>query len=112
MAVTSNRDINIQFTGDLEYQQTFESVESVTSPGVIENVDLTTGDNTITVPDDAVAVTIIKPSDNDVVLILKGIGADTGITLSLIDPDSLSLDTVTSFVINVSGAVTLRLIFT
>lgn len=113
MSVTSNRDINLQFTGDVEYQQSFSSETSVDASGQNQIIELTTGNNTITVPDDAISATIVKPSDNEVVLKLKGVSGDTGILLSLTDPDSISLNgSVTSFVINVASAVTLRFIFT
>lgn len=113
MSVTSDRSVVLQFTGDVEYQQNFDASTGATSPGEIKITDLTTGNNTITVPDDAIAVTIVKPSGNTVVLTLKGVNGDTGILLSLTDPDSISLNgSVTSFVINVASAVTLRFIFT
>lgn len=111
MSVTSNRDINIQFTGDSEFQQTFTAATNATSPGDNGLIDLALGDNTIIVPDGAVAVSIIKPAGNEVVITFKGIEADTGIVLNPIDPDSISLDLVSSFVINVSDDVTLRFIF-
>jgi len=111
MSVTSNRDINIQFTGDVEFQQTFSASASAVSPGDNGLTSLVSGNNTITVPTGAVAATIIKPTGNAVVLTLKGVNGDTGIALSLVDPDSISLSSVSSFVINASGTVTVRIIF-
>ena len=111
MPVTSNRSIVIGFTGEVEYSQTFPAAVSSLGSGQIQVVDLSSGNNTITVPDDAVAVTIVPETGNTAVITLKGVNGDMGIILSPVDPCSLSLDGVTSFVLNVSGAVTVRLIF-
>lgn len=112
MSVTSERSINIQLTGDVEYQQTFSAETNATSPGDNGLVELSSGNNTIDVPDGSVAVTIIKPEDNDVQISLKVVGGDTGWDLGLTDPDSISMNGITSFVLNADDDVTVRLTFT
>ena len=112
MAVTSDRDILIQLTGDVEFSDVFSSQTSIVSPGSIAPVELASGNNTITIPDDAIAVTIIKPAANTVQLIAKGVNGDTGIRLNLLDPDCISLGTTPTLVLNAASAVTVRLIFT
>ncbi len=68
---------------------------------------LSSGDNTINVPTNAVSAVIIPPSGNTVALILKGVDADTGIALSLTFPSVLSLAVAqTTFVLNAASGVT------
>lgn len=112
MAVTSNRKVVIQFTGDVLYSQEFSAAVSSLGSGQNQLVDLASGANTITVPSNAVAVTIIPPSDNEETITLKGVTGDTGISLSKTDPCSLSLLSVSSFVLTAGGVITgLRLIY-
>jgi hypothetical protein len=115
MATTATRSINLGFSSaeedGLNWQQIFSAASATTSPAVNTIQALTTGNNTITVPTGSKAVTIIPPSTNTQSITLKGVDADTGIALSLIDPSSISLSGVSSFVLNVGGAVTVRLIF-
>lgn len=111
MSITSNRSVTIEFTGDIEYSQTFEAAVVSTGSGQNQKVALSSGNNTITVPSSAVAVTILPPSDNTVVLTLKGVAGDTGISLSLTDPTSIGLNGVSSFVLNAASAVSVRFIY-
>lgn len=113
MSVTSNRSVSINFSNDVEFDQEFDAAVSAVGSGQNQLVNLSSGNNTITVPSNAVAVTIIPPSGNLVVLTLKGVAGDTGISIHLTDPTSIGLNTVTSFVLNATGsAVTgLRLIY-
>lgn len=111
MSVTSNRSVLLTFTGDIEFSQTFDAETNATGSGQNQLIDLAIGNNTITVPTDAVAVTIIKPNLNTAQLLLKGVNGDTGVALNLLDPDSISLESVTSFVLNSDEIVTVRLIF-
>lgn len=114
MAVASTRIIGIGFTGDIDAPNlSFNAAENASSPGEIETAVLTTGANTITPPVGAKAVTIIPPAANTVTMQLKGITGDTGIRLHLTDPSSIALDiaSTASFVITVSGALTLRMIW-
>lgn len=112
MSATSTRSVLVGFTLDVEFSQNFSSGSNATSPAQNQLAVLTTGDNTIDVPEDAVAVTIIKPAENEIELILKGDAADIGIDLHLTDPDSISLRDMTTFILTASDAVTVRLIFT
>lgn len=111
MAVQSNRSITIEFTGDVEYSQTFNADPSSQGSGQIQNIPLTTGANTITVPSGAVAVTIEPPAGNVVALTLKGVSGDTGIALNLTSPSSIGLNGVSTFVINAASSVTVRFIY-
>ena len=112
MSVTSNRSIVITQTGDVEYSQEFAAAVNATGSGQNQLLDLVSGNNTIDVPSNCAAVTIIIPDQtNDVQLLLKGVNGDTGIALSLLDPCSISLNNVSSFVLNADDDITVRLIF-
>lgn len=112
MAVTSKRTITLVWTGDVEYSQDFESSPNSSGSGQNQLVNLSSGNNTITVPSGAVAVTIIPPAANANALVIKGVNGDTGIAISKLDPCSISLLSVSTFVINVGGSTTgLRLIY-
>lgn len=112
MSVASNRVLAITFSGDVEFSQLFLAHPNSISPGVNTTQALTSGNNTIAVPDDATGVTIIPSSTNTIVLTLKGVSGDTGIIIAPDAPTSLGLDGVASFVLNVSGDVSVRFIFT
>jgi hypothetical protein len=112
MAVTSNRTVRIQFTGDVEYTQDFDAAQSVVGTGQNQVYNLSSGNNAIVVPASAVAATIIPASDNSVVLTLKGVNGDTGILLALTSPTSIGLDgSGTDFVLNAASSVNVRIIF-
>ena len=111
MAVTSNRSVTITQSSDVEYSQEFDAVTNASGSGTNELTSLSSGNNTITVPSGAIAVTIIKALTNTVALTLKGVNGDTGIALSLTDPDSISLASVSTFVLNAASSVSVRLIF-
>jgi hypothetical protein len=111
MGVTSGRSVAIEFTGPVEFSQTFEALQVSTGSGQIQQVTLSSGNNTITVPSGAVAVTIIFPEDNTVAVTLKGVNGDTGIALSLTDPTSIGLASVSTFVLSAASTVTVRLIY-
>ncbi len=112
MSVTSARAVAIIYTGDITYSQTFAAAVNASGSGQNQLVNLSSGANTITVPSDATAVTIIPPAGNAQTLTLKGVTGDTGIALSLLDPCSISLSSVSTFVITAGGTVTgLRLIY-
>lgn len=108
MAESNRRIINRFITDDvtLDMVSAFEQ-DNAASPAVIENQSLASGNNTITKPDDAVAVTIKPPDsnigDDEVTITLKGVNGDTGIAIHPTAPTSIGLDsTVTSFVLNAS----------
>lgn len=111
MSVTSDRSVVISFTGDVEFTQEFPATTNSSGSGQNQLVTLAAGANTITVPSNAVAVTIIKPTGNTVTLTLKGVTGDTGIALSLTSPDSISLASVSTFVLTASDTVTIRLVY-
>lgn len=111
MAVTSNRKITITWTADVEYSQEFDATVNSAGSGQNQLVALVSGNNTITVPTGATGVTIIPAEDNAVALTLKGVNGDTGIALALTSPTSIGLASVSSFVINAGGSVTVRLIY-
>lgn len=106
MSVASNRSVILSMTGDVEYTQQFDAVVNSAGSGQNQLVNLSSGANTITVPSGAVAVTIIPPAANAVAMTLKGVAGDTGIALSLLAPSSISLLSVSSFVINAASAIT------
>ena len=110
MAVTSNRLVQVKFTGDISFNQPFSASESLVSPGTIEVKTLALGANTITPPSvsgvTVKGVTIIPPEGNTSLMTLKGVTGDTGIPLHLTDPTSLGLDTtLTTFVINAAASI-------
>lgn len=111
MSITSNRSVTIEWTGDIEYSQTFYASTVSTGSGQNQIVALTTGNNTITVPTNAIAVTILMPDGNTVQVTLKGVNGDTGVALNLSGPTSLGLQAVSTFVLSAASAVTVRLIY-
>ena len=117
MAVTADLNAQIEFSGDVVLKDIYSWAQNTVSPGQVEVQDPTSGNNTITVPTGGsstiAGVIIIPPSSNTIVITLKGVNGDTGITLDLVDPTIISLGTaVTSFVINVASNMTgMRFIF-
>lgn len=116
MASTSSVGVKINFQRisdpGIDYDQQFNAASNTASPAMNEVKVLVSGNNTITKPTGAVGVTIIPPSDNEVVILLKKVTGDTGLSLGLTDPTFISLAaSVTSFVINASDDLSLRLIW-
>lgn len=107
MAVTAYRVIGITFSGDVDAPNlAYAAGINESSPGSIAVTDLVSGANTITVPSDATAVTILPPAANTIGVTLKGITGDTGIVLHLTDPSSLAIaSSVTSFVLTAADAL-------
>lgn len=110
MAVTSNRRVITRFWTDdgVLTSQFVNEQDNDDSASQTEIVELASGNNAITVPENAVAVTIIPPAtntgDDEVTIILKGINGDTGIALHPTAPTSIGLkDTVSTFVLNASA---------
>ena len=112
MATTSDATLSIQFTGDVEFQQDFEAVTNAASPGQNAPVDLSSGNNTITVPSGATGVAIILPDENTVQVIAKGVNGDTGISLALIGFNFFSLASGATLVLNAASDVSVRILFT
>lgn len=93
MSTTSNRQVSVTFTEDLNITLAFDATENTDSPGVVQLYDLTSGANTITLPPATpVSATIIPPSDNTETITLKGVSGDTGIQLHPTDPTVLTFD--------------------
>lgn len=110
MSVTSNRNIQISFSGDITSDVIQSALENDASPGKIDVVTLAIGNNTITAPVISglvvTGLTIIPPAGNAILITLKGVAGDTGITLHVTDWTSLSLDTTfVSLVLSVATAV-------
>lgn len=117
MSISTDRKIVVTLSGDIDLVNQFLAATNTLSPGQVQIVDLSSGNNTITVPSagstQATAVTIIPPSGNAVVLTLKGVSGDTGIAIHKTDPTSLGLNSVSTFVLNAASAVAgVRLIYT
>lgn len=112
MAVNAVRRVIVKFTGDFIADLYNDAADNAASPGEIENVALSAGNNTITPPTGAKAVTILPPAGNTVLITAKGIGADTGIVLHLTDPTSIGLNSAAStFVLSAASSVTVRLVW-
>ena len=108
MSVTSQVSIISKLLGDVEYLQTFVSANNTTSPAVITVVNLTTGNNTITVPTaggTATAVLIIPPAGNTNTLTIKGDAGDTGVSLHRTNPSLIGLNSVSSFILTTGGVI-------
>jgi hypothetical protein len=117
VAVTSNQTVTATFSGDFQASIPFSAAANAASPGMIQLFTLSSGNNTITLPtggSTVKAALIIPPSGNTLDLILKGVGGDTGITVSKTDPTLVSFGTPppANFVLNASGTVTgLRIVW-
>lgn len=75
--------------------------------GGLSIVDLTTGDNTITVPSGATGVLLVPPADNAEGIELKGVGADTGFEISMTSWQLINFGATppASFVLTTTGAI-------
>jgi hypothetical protein len=117
MAVTAQRIISIQTTGDIQIADTFEAEANASSPAQVEIRQLASGNNTITPPSSGCitkAVTIIPPAANATVITAKGVGGDTGIAIHVTDPTTIALNSSTAtFVLSAAGTINgVRLIWT
>jgi hypothetical protein len=75
--------------------------------GSITAVNLVSGANTITIPTGTTTIIIQPPITNTVVLTLKGVTGDTGITISLTNIQVIQpTATTTSFVITAASTTT------
>lgn len=118
MAVNAVRQIAINLTGDVILDKIFSAAQNAASPGAVTVHTLTSGDNTISVPSisgiTVKAATIVPPAGNTLGMILKGAGADTGITISKTDPTSIAFEAApANIVINAGGTINgLRIVWT
>lgn len=118
MSITAVLKNYVKFSGDQESELVYTSGDLTDSPCIQELVSLSIGNNTVNIPDvDAFTVhglAIVPPSLNAVEPILKGVGGDTGITLSATQVSVVMLGSTppASIVINVAAEVIgLRLIW-
>lgn len=110
MSVTSNRNVQVEFSGDISFGLIQSALANTVSPGEAEVQTLVSGANTISVPVVSgivvTALTIIPPAGNTALMTLKGITGDTGIPLHLTDPTSIALDTTFgSLVLNAAADI-------
>lgn len=112
MSLSSNRRIINEFSGDYTFQAISTAAENSATPGQMDSPTLSSGNNTITPPTGAQAVTIVMPSGNTTLVTLKGVNGDTGIPLHLTDPTSIALHTTSTFVLSAASGLTgIRLIW-
>lgn len=109
MSVTATRVVTITFASDVTLNNPLAAASNALSPGSVTIHSLSLGDNTITVPTGGTTVkgaTIVPPAGNAQTITLKGVGGDTGIPLSKLDPTSLGFETApVNFVLNAGGAI-------
>lgn len=110
MSTSAIRTVKIVFSGDIDATDTFITASNAASPGMVDNVRLASGDNTITVPVvsgiTVKSCTIVPPSSNTHLIKLKGVDGDTGVPLSLTETSSIGLDTTaTTFVLNAAAQI-------
>ncbi len=117
MAASAQRKITLTYTGAVTGIEEISAATNLASPAQIQILTLAIGDNMIAVPGGGstpVSCTIVKPSANASTIKLKGITGDTGVSLHLTDPDTISLAAgVTSFVLNAAAQIVgVRLMWT
>lgn len=114
MAKTATTSISVLVTGD-GVNETFQPptqpiVNAAAPAGGPISVALASGDNTLTVPPGAQGLIFVPPSASVVVKKLKGVGGDTGFTLSATLPSVLMLPAGTATVlINAASSETVSI---
>src|SRR6266571_3007105 len=97
MAITSSRNVQVQFSGDVTSNVIQSALDNVSAAGIENLVTLAIGANMISAPVVSgiviTGLTLIPPSGNTSLIVLKGVSGDTGIALHKTDPTSLALDT-------------------
>ena len=110
MPVTSNRNQSLTFSGDVSGTTHLGAAANTASPGSVTFQNLSSGNNTITLPggvSTVVSCTILPPSGNTTAITLRGVAGDTGFRLHNTDPCTITFaSTVTDFVLNAGGAIT------
>jgi len=107
MSVTATRKTTIVYSGDTVGTQVVEAASNAASPGSVEITDLSSGFNSITVPDGGttpVAITIKPPTGNTDSIIVKGVTGDTGVRIHNTDPTTLALDSSVTAIGLTAGA--------
>lgn len=117
MATNAARVVTITYSGDVQGTETLSAAANAVSPGSVTIHSLSLGDNTITVPTGGSTVkgaTIVPPAGNAQTITLKGVGGDTGVNLSKLDPTSIAFETApANFILNAGGAIAgLRIFWT
>ena len=108
MSTQSDYRVNVILQGDVNFNLEYEGVSNTQSPAIVSVVELTNGDNEITIPDPGdsyvvVGVVIQPPSTFSGTLDLKGTTTDSGVGLSTTSPTVLGLaSSVTSFFLTAS----------
>lgn len=95
MAVSAQRKITLTFSGDVVGTQQIFAAANAASPAHVQLLTLAQGDNEIEPPAGGAsfkAVTIVKPSTNEIAIKIKGDAGDVGVRLHDTDPDTISLD--------------------
>ena len=110
MAITSSRNVQVEFSGDETFNLIQSAADNTVSPGMVSIQTLTTGANTITAPVVSgivvTALTIVPPSGNTNLITLKGLTGDTGIPIHKTDPTTIGLNTTfTSLVLNAASTI-------
>lgn len=110
MAVTSRRNVEVEFSGDVVADIIKSASDNLVSPGMEVIQTLAIGANTITAPVvSGIVVTglmIIPPAGNLVLMTLKGVTGDVGFPIHLTGPCSFGLDTTfTSLVITAAAEI-------
>lgn len=112
MSITATVRHYLSFSGDQLSELLYNSGELADSPATSELVNLTAGDNTVTVPEitdfTVHGVVIVPPDANEIEPTLKGIAADTGILLSatFVSLIQFGATVPASIVLNVTDDVT------
>jgi hypothetical protein len=117
MATNATRTITIAYSGDVNGTETLPAAANAVTPGSVTIHTLTVGDNTITVPTGGSTVKgacIVPPAGNAQAITLKGVGGDTGIPISKLDPTSIGFETApVNFILNAGGTINgLRIFWT
>ena len=106
MAVTADRVVTVTYSGTVNGVNPFEADSNTTSPGMVQYIDLASGNNNITKPTGALGVTVVFPVGNTTIVTLKGTTADTGLAIHPTDPTSIGLaSTVTTFVLSAASTL-------
>lgn len=96
MSITSSRNVQIQFSGDITTNIIQSALDNASSAGESLPVTLNIGNNTISPPIVSgilvTALTIIPPAGNVNIITLKGANGDIGVPLHITDPTTIALD--------------------
>lgn len=117
MSTTSNRNIQVEFSGDVAFSLIQSALENAFSSAQVNIVTLALGPNTVIAPVVSgivvTSLTIIPPAGNTALITLKGVAGDIGVKLHSTDPTSIALDsTFVSLVLNAaSGIIGVRLVW-